>query len=265
MTDLLAGAVDEAVEAFWALGGETRALNGAHLVRNRSAGHVGFANFVTRLVGDDPVQVADVLGRAWEWIGAPSARVQVGASTPPATEAALVLKGWRHNATRIALVGTAPPPARHADTEVRSVDSPEDWARLAELFRADHEEEDRSRGRLPRPIEHTEQAVLVRRAKTPDVHYWLACKDGVACGFFSSWQGAGVLSVVEDLFVHPDHRGGGIADQLLRHATVDAGLNGARPVLVLPDAGDRPKNFYHRRGFRPVSTIRYYAPPDRRV
>ncbi|MGI5120907.1 GNAT family N-acetyltransferase [Marinactinospora thermotolerans] len=262
MTQRLVEAVDETVAAFWAIGGEERTVNGAHWTRNLKAPAVEYCNTVGGLVGDDPHRLRDLLGQARAWTASPAMRVHVGATTPTATEAALLLAGCELVETLLELVVTGPlvgPTPAGAGVDILPVEDDAGWERLAELFRLDHEEEDAGEGRPPRPAEETAQAVLARRAKTPAVRYWLAVEEGRPCGFFSSWPRRGEMAKVEDLFVRPEHRGRGVATRLLHHAVADARSQGAGPVLIRAAHDDRPKHLYARMGFRPVAVTRYYA------
>ncbi|WP_162231719.1 GNAT family N-acetyltransferase [Allosalinactinospora lopnorensis] len=258
----LAAEADNVGAEFWALGGETRMVDGVRCVRNRSVPLVGDCNFVSGLIGEDPAELARTLAKASEWIRSPRVRVCVGPDTAAPTEAALLLAGWRAAGPRLDLVLTgACPRPESPGAAIRPATTEADWRRIAAMFRLDHEEEDRKDGRRPRTRGETEQAILARRMKTPDVRYWIAWDGGAPAGFFSSWPRDGGTAMVEDLFVHPAHRGRGIAGALLHHAVTDARSQGAEAVLIRADADDWPKDFYHRRGFRPVAAPRCYSPP----
>jgi predicted GNAT family acetyltransferase len=63
---------------------------------------------------------------------------------------------------------------------------------------------------------------------------------------------------VENLFTHPDHRHRGIATALIHHCVADARAHGSRPVVIVCDPNDTPKNMYGALGFRPVAIKRAY-------
>ncbi|GAA3725078.1 hypothetical protein GCM10022402_02120 [Salinactinospora qingdaonensis] len=260
----LGWAVEDTIAGFWALGGETRTLNGARLIRNRLAPHVAYCNVVTGLVANGSGQVRALLDDAVEWIGT-AAEIYVGPRTSSATEATLLLEGWSPSQTQVEMVATDVIPApRRRPAEIRPARTSEDWACLEALFRMDHDEEARGAGTALRPIEYTTEAVTARRVKLPSVAYWIARCEGQPCGFFASWARPGAtMAMVEDLFVHSEFRGRGVATQLLHHAVTQARSRGIRPVLIRADAADWPKSFYARLGFRPVAVTRYYAWPSR--
>ncbi|MBB4933315.1 GNAT superfamily N-acetyltransferase [Lipingzhangella halophila] len=261
MTEWRAAGFDSVLREFWALGGQRRTVDGAVCVRNRDAPLVGRSNAVYGLSGDDPAAIARTLSAACEWISSPRVRAHAGPAMDPATEAALPLAGWGLASTQVTLLltGACPRPDRR-QCEIRAAATEADWRRIAELLRLDHEEEDRKAGRVPRPAGDTAQTLRAFRATTPDVRFWIAWDGGTPAGFFASWPRSGETAMVEDLFVRPTHRGQGIASHLLHHAVADARTNGAGPVLIRADSDDWPKDFYHRRGFQPVSTVRWYRP-----
>ncbi|WP_199493122.1 GNAT family N-acetyltransferase [Marinitenerispora sediminis] len=261
MTEHVARATEDIIAEFWALGGETRVINGARLIRNREVPLVGRWNVITGLVGDDSDQFRRMLAEALDWIGAPAARVYAGPAMSRVTEAALLFAGWRPRTTMVEMVVAGPlaPPRRTPDpVAVRPVEDDADWDMLHALLRLGHEEEDRAEGHPPRPEEYTRQSLRAHRMRSAYVNYWLARVAGEDCGFFSSWPRPEGMAVVEDLYVRADRRGRGVGSQLLRHAVADARSAGADPVLVRADAADWPKDFYHRRGFRPAAVARYY-------
>jgi GNAT superfamily N-acetyltransferase len=89
---------------------------------------------------------------------------------------------------------------------------------------------------------------------------------GRAIGFatiFWSWQtlDAGRIGVMNDLFVHPDARGTGIADALISACAKRAKEHGAR-VLAWETALDnaRAQKVYDRVGARPSRWLTYELP-----
>ncbi|WP_410971739.1 GNAT family N-acetyltransferase, partial [Salmonella sp. SAL4437] len=66
------------------------------------------------------------------------------------------------------------------------------------------------------------------------------------------------IGQVEDLYVHPDVRGRGLAAALIRHGVEDCRRTGAGIIVIVADADDTPRLAYARIGFRPVAVTRAY-------
>jgi GNAT superfamily N-acetyltransferase len=69
---------------------------------------------------------------------------------------------------------------------------------------------------------------------------------------FSQLEQVGDAAEVTQVFVHPDHRGGGMGTALTRAAIAAAGRVG--DLWIAADDEDRPKVLYARLGFRPAWT-----------
>lgn len=154
------------------------------------------------------------------------------------------------------------PPATLAMTPVRD---DRDWRAVEELFRIDHLEEDRRAGRAERPVAATHQAISLRRGLSP-VTYFLARRRRHVDGCIAVGTPAPGVAMIEDVFVHPDARGAGIATQMLRFAVTAARESGAGPLLVGAEVDDTPKHLYARFGFEPTAVTRSHtldrsAPP----
>jgi GNAT superfamily N-acetyltransferase len=67
---------------------------------------------------------------------------------------------------------------------------------------------------------------------------------------FAQIERAGDGAEVTQVFVHPDHRGGGRGTAMTRAAIRYAA--GVRDLWIIADDEDRPKRLYERLGFRPV-------------
>ena len=135
------------------------------------------------------------------------------------------------------------------------------WAAIGELFRIDHVEEDR---RLQRPIrseEATDSAVRLRRGLGDAVEYTVAEDDGRTIGGIGAWVSEKGVGLIEDVFVHPEHRGRRVASGLLAHAVRRARERGAGPVVIAAEPGDTPKHLYRRFGFEPTAVLRSYLAP----
>jgi GNAT superfamily N-acetyltransferase len=131
------------------------------------------------------------------------------------------------------------------------VDSDDDWAVVRRLTRLDDEERSRRRHHPLWDEDVTTEMVATKRAKAPDLRFWLARADGVDCAFLSSWPGANGVGKVEDLFTHPEFRHRGIATALISHCVRDARARGAGPVLIGALLNDTPMLMYVAMGFRP--------------
>ncbi len=62
--------------------------------------------------------------------------------------------------------------------------------------------------------------------------------------------------MIEDIFVHPDHRRQGIATAMLGTVVERLRDQAARPVVIAADADDTPKQLYAGLGFRPFAVSR---------
>ena len=73
------------------------------------------------------------------------------------------------------------------------------------------------------------------------------------------WTRADGAAVIEDVFVHPDARGEGIATEMLRVAIGITREHAPGPVVIGADVDDTPKHLYARFGFRPTAVTRSYS------
>jgi GNAT superfamily N-acetyltransferase len=243
----------ETLQGYYELGCEVIDEPLARFVRDRDAPRVYDVNFVHSVRARTELDIGAVLERADEvYAGLPHRVFHIDPWTAPAFEARLVLEGFAFEdelqlLLEHELAVTGEPPA----TEIRLVDSDDDWAVVRRLARLDHEEQAR---RLVHPLwdeEVTTEMVETKRAKAPDLRFWLARADGVDCAFLSSWPGANGVGKVEDLFTHPDFRHRGIATALIVHCVRDARARGAGPVLIGALVNDTPMHMYAAMGFRP--------------
>jgi GNAT superfamily N-acetyltransferase len=241
---------------FWSLGADVLALDGARAVRNPAAPGHPLGTFLCEVRAVDPSgAVAEFAQRT----GVPCPRVLLDPDTPPAAEAHLALHGWRQEAV-LQLVLPADVAVAAPDGAVRPVTDDAGWAHVRRLFRIDHLEEDARLDRPARSEADTAAAVALRRGL--GVTYLLAERSGRVAGCIAAWPGDEGVGVVEDVFVHPEHRRRGIATDLLRHAVGHARAHGAGPVLIGAEVDDTPKHLYARFGFRPAAVARSYeAPP----
>jgi GNAT superfamily N-acetyltransferase len=119
-------------------------------------------------------------------------------------------------------------------------------------------------------VEHPNEAALAEMAGSlidapDDEGFLLAAADEegrpvgfAACGWkWSSLRGARVV-VMEDLYVAPEFRGRGIADQLIGECASIASANGAPAMLwATQPSNKRAQAAYDRVGGRPETLIEY--------
>ena len=230
----------------------------ARFVCGREIPHVHDANLVSWARAETDEEIDRVLARADELYAELSHRkVMLDPDTPAAFEARLVLEGYRpHPHLELVLEGDlAATPSR---TDLRLVESEEDWRSLAQLWQLDHDEEVAKGQHEPWPPVVTEQMVASTRLKAPELRFWLARVDGTDAAFFSSWPGHDGVGVVEDLFTRPEFRGRGIATTLIVHSVADARERGAGPVAISARTDDTPKHMYAALGFLPSGISRSY-------
>ena len=174
--------------------------------------------------------------------------------TAPAVEARLLADDYRSGTDlHLVLSGPIQPVSAAAEVDIRPVATEADWETLFALKRADHAESSPDR-----PDDLSRALSLAKRAKAPDVTYFLASADGVDCAFFSSWPGNNGVGIVEDLYTSPEFRRRGIASALLSHAASHARGLGADHLVISADPTDSPKDLYRSVGFAPLFVIRGY-------
>lgn len=247
-----------------ALGHETFEAEGATFVRNRAYPMIYDANHVTHVNASTPEEIDRLLARAeQEYTGIGHRRFDVDFRTPPAFVARLALEGYKRSDALVMvlegdLIGKAP------EHEIRVVETDADWHKRAALHTLNWQEH---MDRLKRPEDASVplQMEATHRAKQPPVQYWLAYAEGKPVAYLNSWGGIGGIGQVEDLFTHPDFRHRGLATALLHHCVADCRRKGTRPVVIVSDPTDTPKQMYAAMGFRPVALYTHYlkklAPP----
>lgn len=245
--------VYETLQGYYELGCEVIDDPMARFVRDRDASRIFDVNFAHSVRAANEPEMDAVLARADEvYAGLPYRMFHIDPWTAPAFEARLVLEGFAFEDELELLlegdlvIGDEPPPV-----EISPVDSDDEWAVVRRLTRLDHEETARRRLHQLWDEDVTSEMVATKRAKAPDLRFWLARADGVDCAFLSSWPGANGVGKVEDLFTHPDFRHRGIATALIVHCVRDARVRGAGPVLIGALLNDTPMHMYAAMGFRP--------------
>jgi GNAT superfamily N-acetyltransferase len=250
--DLLAR-VYETLEGYYELGCEVRYEPLARFVRNVNAPLIYDVNFAALVRAGTRDEIASVLDRVDELFdGLPHRVFHIDPWTPPAFEAQLVLDGFEfEDELQLLLEDALSVPGDLPAIDIRLVESDEDWSTVRRLARLDHEEQARRRLHPLWDEDVTTEMVATKRAKAPDLRFWLARADGVDCAFLSSWPGANGVGKVEDLFTHPNFRHRGIASALIVHCVRDARERGAGPVLIGALPNDTPMRIYAAMGFRP--------------
>ena len=239
-----------------ALGHEVFDAADARFVRDRRLPDIWEANRVTAVTAASDTAIDRLLARAErEYADFGHRRFDLDSATPPAFEARLLLDGYQaHEFLVMALDGEWRGRAGAAD--IRPCTDASAWAAYDALKRDDWRESAQRLGLQEGGVGG--QMVDSHRRRCPPARYWLAWIDGEPRGFLSSWEGLGGVGQVEDLYVHPDARGLGLAAALIRHAVADCREAGAGPVVIVADADDTPRLAYARMGFRPVAVSRAY-------
>jgi GNAT superfamily N-acetyltransferase len=242
---------------FLALGHEVFEADGARFIRDRSLPRIHDANYVSDVRAAPPDAVEHLLARVdREFPHTRHRQFLLDVWTPPAVEAALLLRGYEHSASLILLLeGPLQGAARAHDT--RPIGSEADWAAYGRLKQRDWDERAARLG-IHDASEVGADMFREHRAKAPPVQYWLAWLDGTPRGFLASWPGTHRVGQVEDLYVEPEVRHRGLATALLHRGVADCRTRGADPVAIVADATDTPKRMYAAMGFRPVAVVHKY-------
>jgi GNAT superfamily N-acetyltransferase len=99
-------------------------------------------------------------------------------------------------------------------------------------------------------------AVMREHVRRGRARVWLASAQGMPIATVALVDDRRGASVVEDLVVHPVHRGRGVAAGLERHALVaEASLTAARHLLVAVVPGSTSDRLQRRLGFVPHATV----------
>ena len=248
----------ETIVGWLARGHETRTQPLAQFVRDPRTPVVYDANFVSDVRAATPDEIESVLAAADSMFRELDHRQFLwDPQMPLPFEARLNLEGYRSR-DELILVLEGPLAARAPKVELRAVAGDADWRVISELCRLDHAEEVGKGFHDAWSGEVTDQIVCAKRAKAPDVQFYLARVDGVDCAFFSAWPGENGVGQVEDLFTRADFRGRGIGTALIGACVDDARARGAGPILIGARTEDTPKHMYAALGFRPLCIQRNY-------
>jgi ribosomal protein S18 acetylase RimI-like enzyme len=239
-----------------ALGHEVFDADDARFVRDRRLPDIWEANRISTITAATPAAFDRLLSRAeGEYAGYGHRRFDLDFTTPPGVEARLLLEGYRARDS-IVMVLEGPWQGRAVDADIRPCADEPAWAAYDALKREDWRESAQRLGLSEGSV--GAQMVDSHGRRCPPARYWLAWNDGTPRGFISSWEGTDGLGQVEDLFVHPEFRGRGLAAALVRHGVADCRRAGAGGVVIVAAADDTPRLAYARMGFRPVAATREY-------
>ena len=231
----------------------------ARFVRNPECSDVHDANHTGTIRAATAAEVDALMHAADEFFAAHEHRTfKVDARTPAPFEARLFLDGYRAT-PELQLLLEGPLNITPSAIDIRAVTSDVEWQSVLRLTRLDHEEEAQKASHEPHTPAFTSRMVATKRAKAPDLQFFLARLEGEDCAFFSSWPGVDGVGKVEDLFTDPMFRRRGVATALIVHAVADARDRGAGPVLIGADPDDTPKQMYAAMGFRPLCAFRSYT------
>lgn len=93
-------------------------------------------------------------------------------------------------------------------------------------------------------------------ARIGRVRAWLALRQGIPVATLTLGDDGTGLSVVEDLVVHPAHRGRGIARALEQRAVAaEVAARPASRIAVVVEPGSTSDRLQRRLGFRPIATV----------
>jgi GNAT superfamily N-acetyltransferase len=208
----------------------------------RATHYPGYYDFNVVRVEDDPAMSIDALEAFADeaLAGLAHRRVDfdlIAAAEPlrPGFEA----KGWK--ALRILWMHheTAPPPGPQVPVEEVPYDA------VHELRVAWHREDFPGQD----AGEYHVQAREVAQRRGVQV---LAVREGGSLVAFAQLERVGADAEITEVYVHPEHRGGGRGTAMTRAAIEAAG--DVRDLWIAADDDDRPKQLYARLGFRPAWT-----------
>ena len=261
-SDTLAARVDRAIDEFPSYRGDERfEADGAIFVRNRSIPDKYYANHVEQVTASTPEEIARLSERIEvEFEGFGHRYFYVDRDTPVEFEAWLLMEGYQRTDSLVMVLtddlrGTPKP------YEISLVETDADWHAYRDLIATADREFDRSPPRRTAKDDVSEaqdQRIAALQSVSPPVRYWIAYAEGAPRAFFSSWTSSDGITVLDDLFTHPDYRRRGLATALVHHCVADVRASGAGPVALETDPADTPKHMYAAMGFRPLSLSHEY-------
>ena len=166
-------------------------------------------------------------------------------------EPGMVEAGWKHERDVVMTLGQSLPDV--AADGVRDATEEEILALMDRWFR--EEEGEKGEAVVAQLVEYAgremrafpERRFVLDRGDGPLGMSCLRRLDGVA--------------QVEDVFVVPEARGGGVGTALVAHAIREARAGDPELTFIVADADDRPRELYARLGFEAQTTFRSFWRP----
>lgn len=251
MTSSMLARVVETIDAYFCLGNDVEVRDHATFIRNDACPCRWDSNHARRVTAESDDEIEQFL-HALRASYPSRLKVDVSPLTSPGLVARLVAEGFAADTT-LQMVLEGKLRATPKPYDLREVLTGDDWRAFERLQALDWRE---TCERIGRPYDSDALPDFTRskRVKTPPLRYWLALDEGgEPRAYFSSWQGANGMGLVEDLFTEREHRHRGYATALLAHAVADARARGAGPVIIGADANDTPKHMYVAMGWKPVT------------
>lgn len=145
-----------------------------------------------------------------------------------------------------------------AATDLRLVESDDDWSTLAELVMQDHGEGLRTGGAtISREV--TDGIVAGYRAKSSACRFYIATLDGGPVGYGSFAAGPSGAGIIEDLFTLPSHRGRGVASGTIASFADRLRGMGCYTIFLGAIVGEQARHLYAKLGFQPVMLTRTWV------
>ena len=219
----------------------------AHGTVVRATAYPSYYDFNVVRVEDDPDMDVDALVAVADeaLAGLEHRRVDVDhADVADALREGFLARGWK--ATRLVWMRHESPPPPAPQIAVQEV--PYDAAHALRV--AWHGED--SPGQDSSDYHAQAREVALRRHVRV-----LAVYEGEVPVAFAHLEHDGDAAEITQVFVHPDHRGGGRGTAMTRAAIEAAG--DVRDLWIVADDEDRPKELYARLGFRPAWTTMQFT------
>jgi ribosomal protein S18 acetylase RimI-like enzyme len=215
----------------------------AHGTVVRATRHPSYFDFNVVRVERDPAMTVDALAALADEALAGLAHRRVDFESLDAAEplrAGFEEKGWK--AVRLLWMRQEAPPPPGPDVRVEHAPYDAVHALRVAWHREDFPDHD--------PAEYLVQAREV--ALQRDVQVLTVREEGEPVAF-AQLERVGSEAEITQVYVHPEHRGGGRGTAMTRAAIAAAG--DVRDLWIVADDEDRPKELYGRLGFRPAWTM----------
>lgn len=105
----------------------------------------------------------------------------------------------------------------------------------------------------------TDAVIGHRRELERFAAYCCTVHDDEVTGFLCSWPTPQGRGVIEDVYVHPSHRGHRLATAMINYAVAQLRDSGVGDITIAAEVGDTPVQLYTRLGFRPTGVARSYT------